>query len=262
MPEAKPGESHTARITAEMRALILEGHWVPGQQLASESDLAQIHGVSRLTIGRALTRLAAEGYLLRRGRGGTVVARRPGRAAVIEIRDIEQEVAGLGLAYGWRLLARDSRPLREAERRLLDLGSAAGGDCGAYCGAVLVLEGVHLAQGAPFCLETRVIDTTILPDAAQADFAATAPGQWLAQHLSFGPASHRLRAVNAMGRDARLLDIAFGAACLEILRETQVVTRAEAHSLTRARLLYPGERHQLVAEATPGAGPAALPQEA
>jgi GntR family transcriptional regulator, histidine utilization repressor len=41
-----------------------------------------------------------------------------------------------------------------------------------------------------------------------------------------------------------LLELPVGAACLEVQRRTQI----EADWVTCARLLYPGEAHQLIAE--------------
>lgn len=246
MDEVRAGVSHHARIVAALRQAIDEGVMPPGHQLPRETELAAQHGVSRMTMNKALTQLTGQGYLVRRKRSGTFVAQPRGQAAVMEINDIEQEVGRLGLGYGWRLAACEARGMTGTERGALDLPEAAGG-------RTLVLAGVHLARGVPFCLEERVINLDAVAAAAEQDFAAVVPGQWLLRSMPFSGATHRIRAINARGRDARRLEEAEGAACLEILRKTRI----GADWVTHVRLLYPGDLHQLVADFTPRGGEAA-----
>jgi GntR family histidine utilization transcriptional repressor len=70
------------------------------------------------------------------------------------------------------------------------------------------------------------------------------PGSWLLNTMPWTKARHHVRAINVSGRDAMLLELPVGAACLEVQRRTQI----EADWVTCARLLYPGEAHQLIAE--------------
>lgn len=243
----KAGGSHHARIVAALRQAIDEGQLPPGHQLPRETELAAQHGVSRMTMNKALTLLSGQGYLVRRKRSGTFVAQPRGQAAVMEINDIEQEVGRLGLGYGWRLDACEARDVTGVERVTLDMAGAAGG-------RMLVLAGVHLARGAPFCLEERAINLDAVSEAQAQDFAVVVPGQWLLRSMPFSGANHRIRAINASGRDARRLGLEDGAACLEILRKTRIGD----DWVTHVRLLYPGEMHQLVADFTPrGAVPVA-----
>lgn len=241
MPPSDRADTRHARISAEMRQNILSGLWPPGHPLPKETDLAAAHGVSRMTMNKVLTQLSREGLLLRRRRSGTVVAQQRGQSAVMEIADIAQEIAGLGRLYAWRLLEAELRPLQESERSLLDLREDGGMQ------AMLILAGLHLADGEAFCLETRAINTRIAPAALEADFSTTVPGQWLLHSMPFSAASHRIRAVNALGKDARHLELPIGAACLEILRKTRI----DQSWVTHVRLLYPGAAHQLIAEFAP-----------
>ena len=57
-------------------------------------------------------------------------------------------------------------------------------------------------------------------------------------------ARHSIRAVNTSVAEAKLLQLPVGAACLEVLRKTEM----QGAWVTFARLLYPGEAHQLTAE--------------
>ncbi|HTV56709.1 MAG TPA: UTRA domain-containing protein [Terriglobia bacterium] len=241
MHSSKPVEYHHARITEDVRQNILRGEWEPGRQLPKETDLAESYGVSRMTMNKVLTQLSKEGFLVRRKRSGTFVAQPRGQSAVMEINDIAQEVAALRLNHEWKLFGVQLRLLNEGERRLLDMSDDAKGR------RVLFLNGLHLAKGEPFCLETRTIDAAVVPAALKEDFRVTVPGQWLLKSMPFSTANHRIRAVNAVGRDARLLELPVGAACLEVLRKT----RLEQNWVTHVRLLYPGEAHQLVADFAP-----------
>lgn len=241
MPAPKPSEARHTRIADDIRQMILKGSWPPGHLLPKETDLAASYNVSRMTMNKVLTELSKEGLLVRRRRSGTVVAQPRAQSAVMAINDIAQEVSALGLHHEWRLLAADTRGLTDRERHLLSL------DADTKDRKVLLLHGLHLAAGAAFCLEMRAIDINVVPDALVADFKTTVPGQWLLKTMPFTSASHRIRAINALGQDAKLLDLAVGAACLEILRETRI---GESW-VTHVRLLYPGEAHQLVAQFSP-----------
>jgi GntR family transcriptional regulator, histidine utilization repressor len=230
-----------ARIIRDIRQKIVDGHWAPGYQLAVETDLANSYGVSRMTMNKALTQLSSEGYLVRRKRSGTFVAQPRAQTAIMAINDISEEVAALGLEYGWQLKRRELRKLDDADCRLLDVPGAG------VEGEVLYLHGIHLANEEPFCLETRIIDVKVVPDALSQDFASIVPGQWLLHTIPWSTASHKIRAVNIIGQDAKALELPVGAACLEILRKTEI----HHHWVTRVRLVYPGEAHQLVANFEP-----------
>jgi GntR family histidine utilization transcriptional repressor len=244
MTRKTSAESHHARIIASLRQAIVEGSLAPGHLLPRETDLAAEYGVSRMTMNKVLTQLTAEGYLVRRKRSGTFVAEPRGQAAVMEINDIEQEVTGLGLSYSWSLASAQVSLPDEKERVLLDLPRGVEGK-------LLMVSGLHMARGRPFCMETRAINLDAVPQASAQDFSRTAPGQWLVRTMPFSAASHRIRAVSATGADARRLGVAGGAACLEILRKTRI----DQTWVTHVRLLYPGALHQVVADFAPrGAG--------
>jgi GntR family histidine utilization transcriptional repressor len=104
-----------------------------------------------------------------------------------------------------------------------------------------------LADGSPFAHEDRLINLALLPEAAAVDFAAEPPGPWLIAHAPWTEAEHRIRATPAPATIAAALDLAPGAACLAIRRKT---LRA-GDVLTAVTLIYPGDRHELVARFTP-----------
>lgn len=226
------------RILEEFERNIVDGTWPPGHLLPKETELAEQYGVSRMTMNKVLTRLAFEGFVVRRKRRGTVVAKPRAESAVLAINNIGEEVAALGRRYKWTLLSSESRASNAQDRRLLGLNEDEAQNNS------LFLQGLHFSNDEPFCLENRAINTKMVPDALGVDFEKDVPGAWLLTTMPWTKARHHVRAINVSGRDATLLELPVGAACLEVLRRTQI----DAHWVTCARLLYPGEAHQLIAE--------------
>jgi GntR family frlABCD operon transcriptional regulator len=54
---------------------IQNGQYLPGSKLPNESDLCEIYGISRITVRRAISELADEGFLERKQGKGTFVKR-------------------------------------------------------------------------------------------------------------------------------------------------------------------------------------------
>lgn len=106
-PEARP---LYMRVQQSLRDTIRAGTLPPGSPLPSEKELEDEHGVSRITIRRALEELEREG-LIERGRGRQARVA-PLLTAAVNTR-IEEELAsilqiGRGmeaevLSYGWRM---------------------------------------------------------------------------------------------------------------------------------------------------------------
>ncbi|WP_146585226.1 UTRA domain-containing protein [Puniceibacterium confluentis] len=230
------------RITEDIRRMIVSGDWAPGHQLPVETAMAETYGVSRMTMNKALTRLAREGYLIRRKKRGTFVAQPRAQSAIMEIADIEAEVRAMGQDYRFALRSRGARALGAAEADEIGSGAEEGQ-------AALRLEGLHSANGQPFCLETRLVNPARADGVLDQDFSTTPPGSWLLRQVPWSEASHRIRALNAGAALAEQLALREGDACLEIVRRT----RTAEGWVTWARLVYPGDSHQLVAAFAPRA---------
>jgi len=54
-----PRGTHHDRILTRLRDRITSGEWQPGFQLPFETQLAESHGVSRMTMNKVLAQLAA-----------------------------------------------------------------------------------------------------------------------------------------------------------------------------------------------------------
>jgi len=64
-------------ILAELRRRVIAGEYAPGSQFPTHDDLEKIFGASRVTVQKALNRLASDGYIFTKGRRGTFVAEFP-----------------------------------------------------------------------------------------------------------------------------------------------------------------------------------------
>ncbi|WP_058835669.1 histidine utilization repressor [Luteimonas abyssi] len=230
------------RIRADIERRIRSGAWPPGHRVPPEHELMIEYGCSRMTVNRALTSLAEAGLVVRRRKSGSFV-RAPDpqiESVALQIPDIPLEVAQRGHAYRFHLLSRRRRVARRRvvhEMELADTG-----------GRVLELRGVHLADERPFALEIRLLNPDVVPDAATMDFSVTAPGSWLLHSVPWTRAQHRIGAVVADDEQAGHLDVAPGAACLTIERQTW---RGSA-CITFVRQWFLGGRYELVAGAGPG----------
>ncbi len=228
------------QLLRQFRSDIISQRWPPGHRLPFETDLADSHGVSRMTMNKVLTQLTREGFLVRRRKLGTVVARPHAQAAVMEIADIAAEVQALGQAYRFELRERKLRPPRPAE-------IAGAGIEETSKQPVLYLLGIHFADAQPFCREERIINPEAAPGALDQDFSTVAPGQWLLQEIPWSSAEHRIRAVGAGGAVARDLGLQPGESCLEVIRRTEI----SGKWVTLASQTYPGDRHELTARFEP-----------
>lgn len=219
------------RIRRDIQTRILSGEWRPGHRIPYEHELMQDYGCARMTVNRAISALVQAGLVERRKRAGSFVSAPRTDRAALAIPDIRSEVEARGQAYGLDLLRREER-------------SAVDDDQLAAAARVLVLDVLHRAGGAPYALETRLINLTAVPEAARTDFSAVPPGSWLLEHVPWTEAEHRITAIPADAATARHLGIRKGEACLSLERRTW----RGSEGITWARQVFPGSSGGLVAQ--------------
>lgn len=245
---AQPSGALHETIRAEIEDNILSGRWPPGHRVPSELDLCRHYNCARMTVSRAMTELVRAGLIARKRRAGSVVLAQRSQNAILEIHDLRDEVLALGKSYRYALLSRTLRPATATERSATGLPARR---------RVIALTCLHYADDAPFCLEERIIDPTVVHNALDEGFTARAPGPWLLDHVPWSEAEHRIRAENATEEVARILGLPPGAACLIIERSTwkSAGGREGGESVTHVRFSYPGTAFVLQARFTPGAAP-------
>lgn len=214
-------------VRAEALRRIRMGAWPPGARIPDEADLAAELGCARATVNRALRDLAEAGFLDRRRKGGTRVAETPVRRAVLEIPIIRQDVEGRGGVHGYRLLDDAPMPLPAP------VAQALGAETGAPWRHLVAL---HLADGAPFCLEDRWLDPARAPGVA---FDRISANEWLVRNVAYASGTFAWQAVALAELEAAHLAAPPGAPALAIDR----TTAAETGPITWVRLTYaPGYR--------------------
>jgi GntR family transcriptional regulator len=142
------GPAH-AQIEAALERAIARGRLLPGARLPAERELAQRFGVSRMTLRQALGALERQGRLVRsKGRyGGTFVAEP--KLELAGTSALSDQLRGLGLVAGARLLSAVERDAAPEE---------------ALLGArVYAIERVRLANGEPVALERGTYPVDVYP---------------------------------------------------------------------------------------------------
>jgi len=93
-----------------IRKHIVEGVYPEGSLLPSENELCQVHEVTRPTVRQALTKLAAEGYILKHQGKGSIVRSLPKGIGILSIQgttigigkhNLETKPIGKPIAIKW-----------------------------------------------------------------------------------------------------------------------------------------------------------------
>lgn len=119
VPQKAPKHVH---LKDALKRRILSGEYAIGDRLPSEAELMRDMGVSRHTILRGLSALAAEGWINRHQGRGTFVARRDGGRGTDE-KTVALICSDQGDALMGRMIRGISRALRAHRRELLVLDS-------------------------------------------------------------------------------------------------------------------------------------------
>ncbi len=216
----------------------MSGTLKPGDRIPPEAELGEAYGLSRMTVNKAISALAAAGLVVRRRGAGSFVASPASQETILEIHDIQAEVQSAGHRYRHEVLERTARRATSDDRARLGIAGP---------GRVLSVRVRHFADDRPFVVEDRTINLAAVPEAASASFDVVPPGTWLLKRIPWTDAEHRIRAVPASKEVAALLDMPAEAPCLVIERATW---RSGA-PVTSVHLTYPGDRHQLTARFNP-----------
>ena len=98
--------SKTHRFYLLLKERIASGDLAPGERLPSEPALAERHGLSRVTVRRALDGLAREGLISRQAGAGTFVrGRGAGPAVVADLSNLLANLVAMGRATRVKLLS-------------------------------------------------------------------------------------------------------------------------------------------------------------
>jgi GntR family transcriptional regulator len=118
------GEAKAKQVYLVLRDRILGGAAGYGTKLPNENELAELHGVSRVTVRRALGELARERLIERRRSAGTRVIYRPSPAPMTaDISGVLANLADMGRRTVVRLLSFDYVPAEGVVAQALGVAS-------------------------------------------------------------------------------------------------------------------------------------------
>lgn len=215
-----------------IRGRIESGEWPAHHRIPSENDIVAELGVSRMTANRALRELASEGAITRVQGVGSFVAAHKGSTALLEVRNIAEEIRERGHLHTSRL------NLLQEEAAGPEVADSLGLSTGARVFHSII---VHLEDEVPIQIEDRFVNPSVCPNYLKQDFQTTTPNAFLTLVAPITRTEQIVEAVLPKPWESKLLSIGRNEPCLMIRRRTW----SEASHVTVARLLYPGTRYRL-----------------
>ncbi len=227
--QTSPQAPAYARIKDVVLTGIRDGLWAEGDRLPSENQLVESLGVARMTVNRALRELALDGRIVRKIGRGTFVADEKATSALLEVRNIADEIAARGHRHHAEvvMLEREAADGRLARPRAVDV--------------VFHSLIVHFENDDPIQLEDRLVDPAVAPDYLDQDFTAVTPNEYLAGLAPITRGEHVVEAVRPTPQQQSLLRVAADEPCLLVKRRTW----SGSSEVSAARLLHPGSRARL-----------------
>jgi GntR family histidine utilization transcriptional repressor len=221
-----------ARVKNFLKNGLASGQWVPGDQMPSEAELVAQFAVSRMTVGRALRELQAEGLVTRVQGVGSFAAHLSRVSSTLTIRDLHDEIVARGHTHQATVV------LSKPEKADKGLASQLGVAPGAPVFHTLI---VHSENGVPLQCEDRYVNPACAPDYLKADFTQITPTQYLLGVAPLWEAQYAIEAGMPTAREAQLLGIGAHDPCLIVVRRTM----NRGVPITLARLVHPGTRYQI-----------------
>jgi GntR family transcriptional regulator len=217
------------QVAASIRESIARS-LAPHDALASERELMAIHGVSRMTVRKAISVLVDEGRVYNVHGSGTYVGSADIFTKTPKLTSFTEDMISRGSAPSSRVLqlARIAAPDQVA----LALGLTPGSD-------VTLIRRLRLADDTPIALEEVYLPTTIL-ETESLNLASSLYEQLrFAGHEVFR-AEQEIKAITLSSEDSRLLEVAAGSAALSV---TRVSSSRRGQLIEFARTTYRADRY-------------------
>jgi GntR family transcriptional regulator len=238
-------------VAADLRDRIALGETGAGGALPSEADLCVRHGVSRMTVRRALEELRNEGLLASRPGAGWFVRgsaiRQPvalgsfthAASAAASVGEVRRQVVD----FGYRTIRPPDAPRESPGAREGQRSSAAG-----PFGEVLYVRSIRSADGAPLDAVHEYLPADVAAPVSRSD--AESPGLWESisrNGRDIASVRQTITAGVAGPADAKLLQVPAGTPLLLIQR---LALDPDGLLLARADHRYLAHRFSLTVEFT------------
>ncbi len=135
-----------AQVEKSLNSAINSGRFLPGERIPTEPELAEIYGVSRITIRRAIDELCQHGILVKRQGKGTFVRERKMTRKIEHAASFTESCIASGMVPSAAVMKREllkSVPSDIAARPEF------GDD------RILYIQRIHYADGAPIMIENN-----------------------------------------------------------------------------------------------------------
>ena len=143
------------QIERNLRDLMVNGHLKPGEAMPGEWDLADLYGVSRLTVRRALDELVRQNWLEKKHGVGTFV-RQPTMATIAAGKlSFTEQMRSIGREPSSKFISQNLTSATDKISRALQIQE---GD------PIIEITRVRLADNVPILLETACLSTVRFPD--------------------------------------------------------------------------------------------------
>jgi GntR family transcriptional regulator len=197
-------------VAEDIRRRIGSGELRAGRPIPSEAQLAEDHGVSRVTVRRALATLRDAGLLASRQGFGWYVTPAPVHHPLDGLRTIEANVVAAGQAPERRVLGFGFVPAPARARAVLGVDT------------VLEIRRVNLADDEPFARVTVWVPESMATDLSRA--AVERQSLYELLPVTLAGATQVIGAVEASKEDAELLGLPVGSPLLRAERTTRATT--------------------------------------
>jgi GntR family histidine utilization transcriptional repressor len=231
-PASRATHAPYSRVKDFLKNGLASGRWVPGDQMPSEAELVLQFSVSRMTVGRALRELQAEGLVTRVQGVGSFAAHLSRVSSTLTIHDLHEEIVARGHTHQASVF------VAKEEKAGADLAAQLGVPSGAPVFHTLI---VHSENGVPLQCEDRYVNPACAPDYLKTDFTRITPTQYLLSVAPLWEAQYAIEAAAPTAQEAQLLGISTHDPCLIVVRRT--INRGVP--ITLARLVHPGTRYQI-----------------
>jgi GntR family transcriptional regulator len=190
------------QIALAIRNRILQQEWEIGQRIPSETELAKLYGVSRVTMRQAIAELVKDGVLERKRGSGTFINQKP--IPLVHDLSLPHILAGrlrkMGLATSSRIIKAQTfpDPLPEVQQNLKITEKT----------PVAYLKRILLIGDEPTALNRSWFDNTHCPDIAEQELIDNSLSKTLRERYGLVPAyaNNWLEVIRSTQETAELLD--------------------------------------------------------
>lgn len=225
------------QIEGYLKQQIAQGIYPVQSLIPSERELADLFGVSRMTVRHSLTNLVKDGLLYREKGRGTFVAEEKMEQPLTGLTSFTEDMKSRGLEPGTKLInfSQGGTDAQVTEKLGLVPGSS-----------VHKVVRIRYADGRPMAIERSYLPVYLLPELDEEALQGSLYS-YIEHHekLTIGQATQRMEASLAKKEDADYLQIELPAAVVQIERVSML---EDGRVFEVVRSTYRSDRYKFISE--------------